>query len=132
MGQQSGSQVSKKQSAGNRLVGWLVSYAQENNGSSYEIRAGRSLVSGRKAGDDSRVIFVDEGSVSAPHAALSASARHRLMVQDIFTNAGTFLTRAGSDKEVPVSGPIEVEHGDWLRIGETSRFQVCLIDGPRR
>jgi hypothetical protein len=124
-------QSSKKATSSNRLVGWLVSFAKDANGAAYEIRAGRSLLSGSKQADQ-RIIYVDEPSVSGPHAALSASTRHRLMVQDIFSQSGTYLTRSNSDKELPVSGPIEIEHGDWLRVGETARFQVCLIDGPRR
>lgn len=115
----------------NRLVGWLVSYEMDAKGKSFEIRAGRSLLSSEN-GRDKRTITVTEDSISAPHVALSASTRHKVMVQDIFSDFGTFLTKASSNKEMQVSGPTELEHGDWLRIGEKTRLQVCLIDGPRR
>lgn len=114
-----------------RLVGWLVSYEMDQKGKSFEIRAGRSLLSSDNA-QDKRVITVRENSISAPHVALSASPRHKVMVQDIFSEFGTFLTKAASGKEVEVQGPTELEHGDWLRIGDKTRLQVCLIDGPRR
>ena len=115
----------------NRLVGWLVSYEMDNKGKSFEIRAGRSLMSSENS-QDKRVITVRENSVSAPHVALSASPRHKVMVQDIFSEFGTYLTKASSGKELEVQGPTELEHGDWLRIGDKTRLQVCLIDGPRR
>ncbi|MBX7145091.1 MAG: FHA domain-containing protein [Oligoflexia bacterium] len=122
---------SRKEQDSNRLVGWLVSYALDKDGKAYELRAGRSLLSSEQ-NRSANVIMVDETSVSAPHAALSASVRHRLMLQDIFSGSGTYLTRSNSDKEIAVNGPIEVEHGDWIRVGDSTRFQVCLIDGPRR
>lgn len=115
----------------NRLVGWLVSYALDKNGKAYELRVGRSLLSAEQS-RSSRTIMVDDSGASSPHAALNASPRHRLMLQDIFSGSGTYITRSNSDKEITVSGPIEVEHGDWIRVGDDTRFQVCLIDGPRR
>jgi hypothetical protein len=117
--------------AENKLIGWLVSYEMDSKGKSFEIRSGRSLLSSENA-QDKRVISVRETTVSSPHAALSASPRHKVMVQDIFSEFGTFLVKASSGKEINVSGPTEIEHGDWLRIGEKTRLQVCLIDGPRR
>ena len=115
----------------NRLVGWLVSYANDELGSYHQIRAGRTLISADKS-SDTRVITVAERDVSSPHLALSASARHRVLIQDIFSEHGSYLTRGDGKNEMKVTGPIEVEHGDWLRIGDGTRFQVCLIDGPGR
>lgn len=127
------SSVSSARSNGSssRLIGWLVSYAQDAKGKAFEIRAGRSLISADKIGNN-KLVLVSHPSISSPHAALSASPRHRLMLQDVFSEHGTFLTRSNAEKEVPVNGPIEVEHGDWLRIGSETRFQVCMIDGPSR
>ncbi len=115
----------------NRLVGWLVSFEMDARGKSFEIRAGRSLLSS-ETGKDKRVITVQDDSISSPHVALSASTRHKVMVQDIFSDFGTYITKGNSGKESEVHGPTELEHGDWLRIGEKTRLQVCLIDGPRR
>ena len=124
-------QDNKNRARENRLVGWLVSYEMDAKGRAFEIRAGRSMLSSENA-QDKRVISVREQTVSSPHAALSASTRHKVMIQDIFSEFGTFLSRGNSSKEVEVNAPTELEHGDWLRIGERTRLQVCLIDGPRR
>lgn len=117
--------------ARNRLVGWLVSYARDEQGAYHEIRSGRTLISAEKS-SDTRIITVTERDISAPHLAMSASVRHRVLIQDIFSERGSYLTRADGTSETKVTGPIEVEHGDWLRIGDGTRFQVCLIDGPGR
>jgi pSer/pThr/pTyr-binding forkhead associated (FHA) protein len=112
-----------------RLVGWLVSYGLDEKGFSYEIRSGRTLITSG-ALDTSSELQVEDRTVSAPHAALRANTKHKIMVLDIFSTNGTYLVKLGTDKEVPVTGPSKLEHGDWLRLGGT-RFQVCLIDGPR-
>jgi hypothetical protein len=115
----------------NRLLGWLVSYGLDAQGASFEIRAGRSLLTTRPLGD-SREIVVAEESISAPHAALNAVSRDDIvLIQDIFSDYGTFITRSGEREENPVEGAVVLHHGDWIRFGETVRFQVCLIDGGR-
>jgi len=115
----------------NRLVGWLVSYQMDQLGRFFEIRSGRTIVSFDKAGAG-RMITVDENGVSSPHLAINASARHRVMILDIFSENGSFITKSATGQERKVDGPTELEHGDWLRIGDKTRFQVCLIDGPSR
>jgi hypothetical protein len=115
----------------NRLIGWLISYAMDDKGASYELRSGRYLLTSQDT-EDERTIMVEEESISAPHLAMSASPKHVLVVQDIFSDHGTFVRRADATQEIPVTGPTEINHGDWLRIGEKTRFQVCLIDGPGR
>lgn len=117
--------------SGNHLVGWLVSYALEEQGKSYPLHTGRSLIGTEEEGN-ARQIILEDDSLSSPHSALRATKKHTLQVQDIFSGSGTYLQRGDSQEEMVVTGPIEVEHGDWLRFGENSRFQVCLIDGPGR
>jgi len=112
-----------------RLIGWLVSYGLDDNGAAYEIRAGRCLL-GRSGAEGA--ISLEDDSISSPHLALNATTKHRVMVQDIFSEHGSYLKRGDADKESTISGPVEISHGDWLRIGNSTRFQVCLIDGPRR
>jgi hypothetical protein len=119
----------KRGTGGNRLVGWLISYAMDENGFTYEIRSGRSLI-GSEDDPTARLLTLEDKSISAPHLALKASAKHKVMIQDIFSEHGSFVIREGSDKEEVISGPTELRHGDWLRVGKNSRFQVCLIDGP--
>lgn len=121
----------QKSQSGNRLVGWLVSYALDSKGRAYEIRSGRSFITANELPGQRGVTLAD-GTIECAHLALSASQRHKVMIQDIFSDSGTFVTKAGSPKETRVAGPMELEHGDWVRIGEKTRFQVCLIDGSAR
>ncbi len=111
-----------------RLIGWLVSYALDEKGVSFELRAGRFLVSSKEI-DPGFTIVLNTDDISAPHLALSASPKHTLTVQDIFSEQGSFLVRKGSKEEIVIDGPVQVEHGDWIKIGKSNRFQVCLIDG---
>lgn len=121
----------EQKSNSNRLVGWLVSYAHDNHGKAYEIRSGRTFISSVDSSDD-RVITVDEQSVSAPHSAMKASPTHEVVLQDIFTDGGTFIRRPDQETESRVTGPVKLAHGDWLRFGQAEPLQVCLIDGPKR
>jgi hypothetical protein len=100
----------------------------DDMGHAYEIRAGRTLISSHKQ-NGNRAITVQEETVSSPHSALHASRKHQVLIQDVFSDYGTYLQRATAKKEEAVAGPIEMEHGDWLRIGENTRLQLCLIEG---
>jgi hypothetical protein len=114
-----------------RLIGWLVSYGLSDRGVSYEIRVGRSLVGKGASSDSHRDVKIDQGELSSPHLAVSASPDHEVLVQDVFSERGSFLVKHGSSKEVPLSGPTPLGHGDWIRLGDDVRFQLCLIDGAR-
>lgn len=113
-----------------RLIGWLVSYALNEKGLAHEIRSGRSLITTGKSNDKFTIAVVDK-NVSTPHAALSANSKHVVMIQDIFSDHGSFITRGGANGESPITGPTRIKHGDWIRFGSTV-FQVCLIDGPSK
>lgn len=122
------------ESAG-KLIGWLVSYAGNAQGQAHELRTGRFIVSspaGQAGNAEERLIAIEEQSVSAPHAAMNALPNHKLVVQDIFSQHGSYLTKANSAQETPITGPVEVGHGDWIRLGERTRFQVCLVDAPAK
>lgn len=125
------SETTSRGSSSSRLVGWLVSYGIDSLGASYEIRAGRLLISSTPT-SDVRTISVTENSVSSPHLAMSATSKHQILIQDIFSEHGTFVLKAGAGKEQRITGPTPLHHGDWLRIGEKMRFQVCLIDFGKR
>ena len=115
----------------NRLVGWLISYQMDEKGKAFEIRSGRTLI-GPQGANNGRLITVDSAELSSPHLAMKASNKHTIVVQDIFSDEGSFVLRSGSNEEKQVDGPIELKHGDWLRVGAKTRFQLCLIDGPTR
>jgi hypothetical protein len=125
--------IAQTETRRSRLVGWLISYAVDEKGAYHEIRAGRSLITSLDGSDqilEQKVISIDGAGIDLPHAALKASSKHRLMLNDVFSQQGTYIRKAGSNSESKVEGPIEVGHGDWLRFGAESRFQVCLIDAP--
>jgi len=118
--------------ADHRIVGWLVSYGLEPRGASFELRSGRLLIT-RTNGSKRDTVTIADPALSSPHAAILADGGQRtLTIQDIFSESGTFITRSGSSEEVRVSGPMELRHGDWIRIGTTVRLQVCLIHGSGR
>ena len=118
--------LSKEERAGKRLIGWLVSYADDSKGNAYELRVGRALIS-KEGESDERLMVVKDPSIAAPHAALSGNASHEIYIQDIFTQSGTYVKKGASPLEQKIEGPTKLEHGDWLRFGEKSRYQVCLI-----
>ena len=110
-----------------RLIGWLVSYGLDEKGLSHEIRAGRSIISSQKSNSNHDMSIRDK-AISAPHLAFKASSDHRVFIQDIFSDNGSYITRFGEYEEAPIDGTLEVGHGDWIRLGNNTRFQVCLID----
>ena len=115
----------------NKLIGWLVTYSGSDRGSYYELRSGRSFVSSGVVQGE-RIISVDQKVVGVAHALLNASTEQQVVVQDLFSSIGTFVTRSGSGDETAVNGPLELNHGDWVRFGENLKFQLCLIDGGSR
>ena len=114
-----------------KLIGWLVSYQNNDRGCYYELRSGKVFVGGGVI-EGERVISLDNKEFSTPHAVLSASTDHTLVVQDVFSDSGTFFRRSGTADEIEVHGPVSLEHGDWIRFGDTLRFQVCIADGGSR
>ena len=133
---------SPETSRSGRLVGWLVSYGLDSSGAAYELRTGRTFLSsslflpagrnGSSPESAERCVVIKDGGISPLHVALLATASHQLFIQDIFSDHGTFIVKAGSGDEKMVAGTCEAGHGDWIRIGERIRFQVCLIDGRRK
>ena len=109
------------------LVGWLVSYGLDENGLAHELRSGRSLISSNNETNDRCTIEVSEASIASPHAALGSIDNHRLVVKDIFSQSGTYVRRANSKNEEIVQDATPLSHGDWIRFGDSIRFQICLI-----
>ena len=110
-----------------RLIGWLVSYAENAKGTAHEIRAGRTIISSADLPGE-RLILLAQKDLDTPHLALMASPSHRVVAQDIFSQQGSFVVKGRNGAEQAISGPTEIEHGDWIRLGSKTRFQVCLID----
>ena len=115
----------------NKLIGWLVSYEIDPKGKPFEIRVGRTLITSEKPPHNDSILL-QSPDISAPHLAIKASSDHKLFIQDIFSNNGSFLVKSGTNNEVPVTTTTEVSHGDLIKIGKSTKFKVCLIDDPNR
>ncbi len=124
-------QENNKTKKSHKLVGWLVTYQENQRGAYYELREGRSFIAnGYVSGE--RVIPLSDSKLSNPHSVIFASPQQRVEIQDVFSDSGTYVRRSGSSDEIMVSGPTQLEHGDWLRIGEQTKFQLCLINGSHK
>lgn len=105
------------------LVGWLVNYAQNANGSSIELRSGKYFVARQRLRDDDLVI--PDSAISTPHCLIKAS-KGALQLQDLMSEQGTFVKKSGSNNYVPVEEAGVIEHGDRVRFG-AYEVVVCLV-----
>ncbi len=115
-----------------RLIGWLVTYANDEQGEAHELRSGRTLISSQNGAKNTSFIALSSKTVSSPHSAIHASRKHNVQIQDIFTESGTFLTRSGKTNEEKIQGTIDLHHGDRIRFGRDVSFQLCLIEAPQK
>lgn len=105
-----------------RLFGWLVNYA-DPDGSAIELREGRFFISGSSLKPNDLVL--DDPSVSTPHAMVSIALDGGLQMQDLMSDRGLFVRRRNGDT-YNREEQVQIEHGDWLRIGDLE-FLVSLI-----
>ena len=109
------------------LSGWLAVFANNPQGESIELRAGKFFVGRQKLrGSD---LVISDSSVSTPHCMITVGG-DGIMVQDLMSEQGTHLRRAGSDSYSPLQQPTAVHHGDWLRFGQYEVL-VCLLPKGR-
>ncbi len=106
------------------LTGWFVHFSANPHGVSQEIRSGRYFISGQRLKETDLV--VDHASVSTPHCVVQTSPDTGLKVQDLLSENGTFVRRVGETDYVQYSDAVEINHGDWLRIG-SYEIMVCLV-----
>ncbi|MCB0345647.1 MAG: FHA domain-containing protein [Bdellovibrionales bacterium] len=109
------------------LLGWLVHYDEDGDGEAIEIRTGRFFICNEQLKDTDLVI--DDDSLSTPHCVVKASFGEGLIVQDLLSEAGTFIKRAEEDNFLQYEEAVPVEHGDWVRLGNYEML-VCLVDLP--
>ena len=108
------------------IVGFLVSYDSNPNGSVFELRSGRMIVTSEAPGTGNFLVIQDE-SVSPMHAIMRISAGGEVQVLDQLSEFGTRIKRFGADDEEELSGDKStVEHGDTLKFGNRS-FHVCIV-----
>jgi chemotaxis protein histidine kinase CheA len=108
-------------SAPGRLFGWFVSFASPE-GAAVELREGRFFVtSSNVRGAD---LVLNDDSVSAPHALVVVESG--LFVQDLVSESGVFVKRAGSSNFKQEIDSVELFHGDSVRFGNVE-FIVSLL-----
>jgi len=105
------------------LVAWFVNYKEEK-GRATEVREGRFFISGELIKETDLVIKSE--TVSSPHCIIKAQAGVGVMVQDLMSEEGTHLQKAGKDKYKAVDGAVAVNHGDKLKFGDYEVL-VCLL-----
>lgn len=109
-----------------QLVGFLVSFDNEPNGSYLELRVGRLIVSSKFEGSGNCLVLQDE-SVSPMHAIMRITLGNSVQVLDQLSESGTRIQRAGSGEEQFLSGEKStLSHGDVIVFGDRS-FHVCLV-----
>jgi len=109
-----------------RIVGFFVSFDKNPHGETFEIRAGRWLITSRPT-DHGEFILIEDETISPLHAIVRATKDGKIQVLDQLSEFGTGVLREGESEEMEVSGTmVNVEHGDVLRLGER-RFVVCAI-----
>ena len=110
------------------LVGWLVSFREEQQGKAIEIRAGRRFVGrGHLRGAD---IVFGHDSVSTPHGMLVSSEVDGMSFQDLMSERGTYVLRNGGKVSdwTQVTNSVTLNHGDRIRFGD---YEVLVVLLPK-
>ncbi len=108
------------------LVGFLVSFDQNQNGTVYELRTGRIIVTS-EAPSGGNYILVSDSTVSPQHAIMRISQNGEIQVLDQLSEFGTRVQRFGSEEEQELSGEkTSLDHGDIIKFGNR-KFHVCVI-----
>lgn len=108
------------------LIGWLVSFNEDPRGNSREIRDGRFFVGAERLRPSDFVI--EHESVSTPQCLVVCEAERGVTIQDLMSERGTFIKRAGSRDYERHSDQVELRNGDWVRFGN---FEMLFVAVPR-
>ncbi len=109
-----------------KIIGFLISYNQDENGEVFHIRKGRKLITSRPT-EHGEYMLIDHPSVSPLHAIIRTTKDNKIQIMDQLSEHGTTIIKLGSNEEIEVAGGLEtVENGDTLRIGEISFFVFLL------
>ena len=108
------------------LVGFLVSFDHDENGSYLELRTGRLIVTCQREGSGSCLVLHDE-SVSPMHAVMRVAAGGSIQILDQLSESGTRIRKFSTGEEILLSGEkAELNHGDIVGFGDRT-FHVCLV-----
>ncbi|NBW39905.1 hypothetical protein EBR25_02770 [bacterium] len=109
-----------------RIMGFLVSYDEEENGEFFELRQGRLIITSEPPASGNFLVLDDE-SVSPMHAIVRIADFGELQVLDQLSEHGTRIIRGDTGEEESLSGDKStVRHGDTIFFGK-KQFSVCLI-----
>jgi Inner membrane component of T3SS, cytoplasmic domain len=95
-------------SYGRKLVGWLVSFTIDPNGSDYKLFEGRNLIGSDMACD---IVVPNDAAVSARHLTILHRMGHFKFKDELSTN-GTFINDVFEEEG-------NLKDGDMIRIGDT-------------
>jgi hypothetical protein len=110
------------------LVGFLVTYDFDPQGSYVELRQGRLMVSNQREDSGSCLVVAGE-SVSTMHAIMRVVPGGVIQVLDQLSEAGTRVRRIGQSEEDFLSGEkSSLSHGDIVFFGDR-KFHVLLVVG---
>lgn len=108
------------------VLGFLVSYDDDENGEVFDLRQGRVIVTCERAGHGDYLVINDQ-TISPMHAILRITAAGEVQVLDQLSEYGTKIQRMGSEETEDLSGERSaVSHGDVLYFGKRS-FHVCMV-----
>lgn len=108
-----------------RLFGWLVSY-ESPDGRSIELREGKFFITGSSIrGTD---LVIEDPSISTPHALMSVSSEHGLLLQDLMSERGVFVRSGERGQYKREDGVVELKHGEWVRFGDVE-FLLTVVPG---
>jgi hypothetical protein len=108
------------------IIGFLVSYDEDENGEVFELRSGRWIISSEQSAPGNFLV-INHASVSPMHAIVRVSSGGEVQVLDQLSEHGTAIRRAHSDQEEVLTGAMSsLGHGDVVRFGQRN-FHVCVI-----
>lgn len=116
--------LSRSNSSKGELFAWLIHYGQNSKGEATEIRSGQFFI-GRERLRDADIV-VSHDSLSTPHVLVKAGIAGGIVIQDLMSEHGTLVKRGGESSYKQHAEPVEVCHGDWLRLGEYEVL-VCIV-----
>ena len=108
-----------------RLFGWLVSF-ESPDGRSIELREGKFFITGSSIrGTD---LVIEDPSISTPHALMSVSSEHGLLLQDLMSERGVFVRIGERGQYKREDGVVQLKHGEWVRFGDVE-FLLTVVPG---
>ncbi|RMD88108.1 MAG: FHA domain-containing protein [Candidatus Dadabacteria bacterium] len=111
-----------------RLIGWLVDFTNPL-GKATELREDKFFITRDRLKDND--MLIDDESISTPHALVRVSVEGGVEIQDLMSERGVFVRRENTDSYRREEDRIELDHGDWVRVGDIE-FLVCLVPTSKR